>query len=117
MGLVGLRQTLVTITNGASLSAEVALGDFVPIGIIMPAAWTAAGLTFQVSGDGAVTWNGLYDSAGNETTFTVAASRYIPLDPNVWIGINDIKIRSGTSGSPVNQGADRILTVVSRVYG
>lgn len=111
---MSLVQTQVTIANGGSLSAAVPIGDKVPVGIVMPSAWTAAGLTFQVSADGGSTWNNMYDAAGTEVALTVAASRYIPIDPNVWIGINHIKIRSGTSGSPVNQGADRILTLVSR---
>lgn len=117
MGVVGINQTSVTIASGASLSAAVAFGDHVPIGIVMPAAWTAASLTFQISADGGTTFVGLYDTSGNEVTYTVSTDRYIPLDPNVWIGINHIKIRSGTAASAVNQGAARVLTMVSRVYG
>lgn len=117
MGAIPI-QTSVTITSGTSLSAAIPAGVNVPIGIVMPAAWDAASITFQVSADGGTTWVELYDTTGtNNTTLTVAASRYLVLDPNVWIGINHIKIRSGTSGSPVNQTADRILTLVSRVYG
>lgn len=116
MGLIPV-QTAVTISNGTSLSAATPIGITVPIGIVMPAAWDAAGLTFQVSADGGSTWNELYDSSGNETTLTVAAGRYIPFDPNFWIGINHIKIRSGTVAAAVNQTADRVLTLVSRIYG
>lgn len=116
MGAIPL-QTTVTIANGTSLSAAVPVGTNVAIGIAMSAGWDAAGLTFQVSADGGTTWNELYDSSGNEITLTTAAGRYIPLDPTVWIGINNIKIRSGTAASAVNQTADRVLTVVSRVYG
>jgi alpha-D-ribose 1-methylphosphonate 5-phosphate C-P lyase len=115
MGAIGLAQTLVTISNGTSLSAAVPIGDHVPVGIAMPAGWDAAGLTFQVSCDGGVTFNELYDNGGNETTFTVSSGRYIPLDPTVWVGINHIKIRSGTAAATVNQTADRILTLVSRL--
>jgi hypothetical protein len=112
---IGLVQTPVTIANGTSLSAAVPIGDHVPVGIAMPSGWDAAGLTFQVSCDGGTTWNELYDSGGNETTLTVAAGRYIPLDPTTWVGINHIKLRSGTSGVAVNQTADRALTLVSRL--
>lgn len=111
---IGLTQTSVTIANGTSLSAAVPIGDKVPVGIAMPAGWDAAGLSFQVSVDGGTSWNELYDTSGNAISFTVAASRYVYMDPTVWIGINMIKIRSGTSGSPVNQTADRVLTLVSR---
>lgn len=112
---IGLVQTSVLIASGASLSAAVPIGDHVPVGIAMPSGWDAAGLTFQVSSDGGTTWNELYDSSGNETTLTVALGRYIPLDPTVWIGINHIKIRSGTAASAVNQTADRSLTLISRL--
>lgn len=57
----------------------------------------------------------LSNSAGNEVTFTVDVNRYIPLDPGIWRGINHFKIRSGTLAVPVNQGADRVLTIVSRL--
>jgi hypothetical protein len=112
---IGIVQTSVTIASGNSLSGAVPIGDHVPVGIAMPASWDAAGLTFQVSCDGGTTWNELYDSTGVETTFTVSTSRYIPLDPTVWIGINHIKIRSGTAAVAVNQTADRVLTLVSRL--
>lgn len=111
---IGITQTQITIASGTALSAAVPIGDKVPVGIAMPSGWDAASLTFQVSADGGTTWNELYDSSGNAVSFTVAASRYIYMDPTVWIGINMIKIRSGTSGSPVNQTADRVLTLVSR---
>ena len=115
MGAIGLNQTLVTIANGTSLSAAVPIGDHVPVGIAMPTGWDAAGITFQVSCDGGVTFNELYDATGANTTLTTALGRYIPLDPSVWIGINHIKIRSGTAGVPVNQTADRVVTLISRL--
>lgn len=114
MAEIGITPLQVTIANGASLSGAVAIGDHVPVGIAMPAAWTAASLTFQVSADGGTTWLDLYDTAGTEVAYTVAADRYIPLDPSIWIGINMIKVRSGTAAAAVNQGGARTLTLVSR---
>lgn len=81
--------------------------------IVTPATWTAADLTFQVSHDGA-TWRNLYDDEGNEVTVTAAASRMIRLYPEEWAAFKWLKLRSGTSGSPVTQAADRILSVLSR---
>lgn len=108
---------IVTIANGASLSGEINLGGAMPGAIIMPAAWTAANLTLQVSPDGGVTYYDLYDDAGNEITITAAASRMILFDTIAQlIAIGEgsrLKIRSGTSGTPVNQGAARTLYVVS----
>jgi hypothetical protein len=83
----------------------------------MPAAWTAAGLTFQASLDGINYFNVFDDgtTAGTfvETTWTAAASQYqIVAAPAKWVGVRWLKIRSGTSGVPVNQAAERTLTIV-----
>jgi len=106
-----------TITNGTSLSPAIDLADYGyrPIAIVMPAAWTAANLTFQGSHDGS-TFNNLYTSAGVEYLVTAAASQYIILNPADFLGVQVLKIRSGTSGTPVNQGADRTLSLVIKPY-
>ena len=49
---IGLETISVTIANGTSLSAAVNLGSGKLRGIALPAAWTAAVLSFQVSLDG-----------------------------------------------------------------
>ena len=108
--------TTGTIANGASLSGAVDVTSFIdvgnpsPVGIIMPASWTTADLTFQAS-QNCSTYTNLYDALGNEYTVKAAASRFILLDRTAFVGFRCFKIRSGTSGSPVNQGAQRILTV------
>lgn len=102
-----------TILNGASLSAAVSLLSQRLVAIIMPAAWTAAGLTFQASDDGTNYYN-LHDGAGTEVSLTVAASRYVRLTPADWSRIRYLKVRSGTSGVPVNQGADRAIILLTK---
>lgn len=111
--LPGRTVSSATIANGENLSGAVDLGDKTMTGIVMPAAWTAAVLTFAVSADG-VTYNPLYDEDGSEVTETVAASRAIRLDPAQWAGWRYVKIRSGTAAAPVAQGAERIVQIVSR---
>jgi hypothetical protein len=105
--------TTATIANGASLSAAADLGQKTLVGIEMPAGWTAANLTFQVSDDN-VTYNDIYDNAGIELTMIAAASRYIIATPANWIGVRYVKVRSGTAGSPVNQGAARDIKLISK---
>lgn len=100
-----------TIANGESLSAAVDLDGSTIVGIIMPAVWTAANLTLQMSADD-TTFNNVYDELGAEKTITAAASRYIPLNPSDFLGADSFKLRSGTSGTPVNQGAARSIVVV-----
>ena len=106
-----------TIANGASLSSAFSLGDKQLVGLIISAAWTAADLTFQASEDGGTTWLNVFDQAGVElkiATAGVVAGQRVSLDPTPFIGIDMIKIRSGTNAAPVAQGAARTLTVISR---
>lgn len=109
----GYRKITVTIANGASLSGAAGLGRGVSlVGIVMPAAWTAAALTFQGSAD-STNFFDLYD-AGTELNIGAGASRYIQVDPAKTDSLMALKVRSGTSGTPVNQGADRTITLVVR---
>lgn len=103
-----------TIQNGQSLSQVIDLNNSVLTIIVMPAAWTSANLTFQTSVDGS-TWANLFDDSGNEISVTVAQTRAVVLTGVEWLGIKLLKIRSGTAGSPVNQGAERDLTLITRI--
>lgn len=106
----------LTILSGASLSNPALVGDHVFIGLQMPAAWTAASLTFQTSYDDGVTWHDLYDDAGVEVTLAPAtpAGKYLAVSPDPFGGLLWLKVRSGTSGSPVNQASNRALILVTR---
>ncbi|MDD3289074.1 MAG: hypothetical protein PHX43_08790 [Alphaproteobacteria bacterium] len=103
-----------TISSGQSLSPALNLGGLRLFGIAMPAAWTTANLTFQVSSDGGSTWNNMYDANGNEVSVIAAASRFIALDPMNFASIQMLKVRSGTSSTPVNQGQDSSLSLMLR---
>lgn len=82
----------------------------------MPAAWTAAALTIEVSADDS-TYTGLaYDDLGsqcNTIASPVAGSAYA-LSLSGMLPYRYIRVRSGTTASPVNQGAARTVTVVTR---
>ncbi len=101
----------VTIANGASLSTGINLRGRVPTGVYMSAAWTAAVLTFQASPDGSTWYNVQTESV--ELSITTAAGQYIAFEPTRFFGINWLKVRSGTSGTPVNQAADRALVLMT----
>ena len=101
------------IASGASVSGAAAIGEKTLVGIVIPAAWTAAVITFQVSTD-TVNYYELYDGAGNEVTLTVGAGQFIQIDPTKFRGINLFKLRSGTAASPVNQASAVTLTLVTR---
>lgn len=103
-----------TIAAGASLSPEVDFGGKTLVGIWMPANWTAADLTFQASPDGGASWGELQDGANNAIDLKIAASEFIQIDPTKWRGVRSIKVRSGTSGSPVNQTDAMAISLLIR---
>ncbi len=107
------RTALVTIASGASLSGAVQLGDGVLAGILMPAAWTAAALTFEGSMDGS-TFKPIYDDVGVEIQFTVDADRVVIVAPYDFSALKFMKVRSGTLAAGVNQAAERILQLLMR---
>ena len=76
----------------------------------MPAVWDAADLTFQVSDDGGTTFRNLYWDWGPELVIDAAAAITIELSPFVGLhNIDQLKIRSGTAGTPVVTTDDRII--------
>ncbi len=111
-GDMAVTQISVTIASGASLSAATDLGPYRVFAIVMPASWTTANLTFQGSSDG-INFFDLYDDTGTEVSVTATASKYIILtSPVKLLGLRWLKVRSGTTGTPVNQAADRIVKLV-----
>jgi hypothetical protein len=110
----GRTTTTATIANGASLSGAVDLGGATMVAIQMPANWTAANLTFQLSADG-VTYAELQDELGNTFTVTAAASLAIASAAlaATFLGARYLKVRSGTSGVPINQGAARDIKIIA----
>lgn len=104
-----------TIANGASLGGAIALGLRSLFGLLIPASWTTAAITFAVSLDG-TTFVPLYDVDGEVTIPSggVVSSTAIALDPVLFAGWSHVKPRSGTSGSPVTQSGAKILTAALR---
>lgn len=111
----------ITIASGASITTVVD-GSGVPlndmygtnlVALIMPAIWTAASVTFQVSIDNTNFYN-LYNPDGTEYVVVAVSGHCVTLDPEDFAAFRFLKIRSGTSGSPVNQGQDSILTLITR---
>jgi len=105
---------VATIANAASLSGEVDLGGASRIAIQMPAAWTAANLTFQASDESGGTFADVVNDAGTEIVVTATISQVIVIVTALkeLAGLRFIKIRSGTSATPVAQGAERVLKVL-----
>lgn len=105
----------VTIANGQSVSPAAAIGGYHVVGILMPAAWTAAALSFQGSLDD-VTFRPLFDRYGTEVSFTVAASRLLIVSPTDLGTLKSLKLQSGTSTAAVPQGQAATLTLLLKRY-
>lgn len=106
---------LATISASGNITPEIDLGHSgVLQGIIIPTSWTSAGITFQVSdshkkdGD---TFIDSYDETGVEISISAGSSRHISLLPDQFAGARFLKIRSGTSSTPVTQVAEIIMTL------
>jgi hypothetical protein len=104
----------VSIPSGTAIMATgVDIGGAGIVRILMPAAWTAAVLTAQVSSDDA-TYYDLYREDGTEWSAAVVAAHAVALDITLFTGMRFIKFRSGTGAAPVNQGGTRSLTLITR---
>jgi hypothetical protein len=107
-----------TIANAASVSGSITrqldTGQALA-GFVMPAAWTAASITFEVSIDGGTNWRQLYYAGGVYTIAAAggaAASLAASLVREVFEGWPLVRFRSGTTAVPVAQAAERIITLV-----
>lgn len=114
VGGAQLATATATIASGASLSNAVDLGTGRLVGLIMPAAWTTASISFQGSADGSSYFD-LYDDATERAiaSSSLAPSRFIALPIADWLMLRALKIRSGSAATPVSQSADRAITLVT----
>lgn len=104
----------VTIADGASLSDAAAGEGRRLVGIITPSGWDAADITFQGSVDNSTFVNVYPEDSDTEVTVQAGASRYIKLKSNEWASFPYLKVRSGTSGVPVNQTGAAVVTLLFR---
>lgn len=104
----------VTIANGASLSGSIDLTGYTLVGIDTPAAWTAADITLAAAVADGGTYDPVHENSDTEFTLQAGASRFIVLPTSLTAPLRFIKIRSGTAGVPVLQGAARTLILIVR---
>lgn len=101
------------ITSGTAITGPIDLRGSILIGIQFPAAWTAADLSIAMCDTETGTYGEVFTDPGTGVG-TVgawdAAAGQVTLIQQM-IANCFIKIRSGPSGVPVNQGADRTLTL------
>lgn len=103
--------TDAVIASGQAVSGVIDLEQLNIVGFLYPTSWTAADITFQVSPDG-VTYGDLLSDAGVEVKKPVTAGKFIGVSLPELSGARYLKVRSGTSGTPVNQAAERTISIV-----
>ena len=108
----------VTIPSGTSTSAAVDMTDptlygYTPAMVVVPAAWTSAVLSIEVSFDG-TTWNDLHQwTAGAYTTNAALVANDATSMINLPLkGVPYWRIVSGSHTVPVNQAATRTLKIL-----
>lgn len=108
-------KTTVTIASGAAVSGELEMREASGGVVLMPAAWTAASIGFQVSDelhDSGGTFYPLKDDDGNlvqidspavDEAYSIPAAVFAAARFRLW--------SQDGSGNNTNQGAERVLTV------
>jgi hypothetical protein len=98
------------IAAGESLSDAVDCSAGLPVRITMPAEWTSAGLSFQISSDGNF-YNDCFDAIGHEMVLAVIPGTAVPIPEHWGRMMGWIKIRSGPRDNPVVQEAQRDFAI------
>jgi len=114
-----------TIANGASQSDVVDLRGVTILGVFTPSAWTAANLSFLACNTSGGTFLDVYTggvggSASTEAVLTMTTSSYLGITgvlADTLAAIRFLKLRSGTTGTPVNQLADRTIYLACKGWG
>lgn len=104
----------VTIASGQSLSDAAYIGSSCPVCVEIPA-WDNAVLTFQGSMDTDLqTFRDIFTANGELFVAASTGNKIVALNPEDFIGVVRIKLRSGTSSVPVTQSAQRQLKFFTR---
>ena len=100
------RTVTIDVSADDDLSDGIHLGDAAVVGIMMPAAWSAANIGFQASVDG-TTYGVVVDNAGTPIVVTApAAGEFVTLDADLLTGAEYIKVSSSAL-----QAADRTISL------
>lgn len=110
MPLANANVLTVTIANGQSLSDAAHIGAGTLVGIQLPT-FTNASLSFQGSFDG-TTYVEVVDASANAVAYAASTGAVYIKAPADLAGVPYIKVRSGTSGAAVAQGAARTIQLI-----
>jgi len=106
---VSFAKTAVIADNG-TVSAAIDLEDGTLCGVFIPAGFVGTALTFQAGATEDGTYYAINNAAG-ALSYTVAASKFVGIDPKDFHGVRFVKFVSGTSES----GGPLTLTAAVRI--
>ena len=102
----------MTIANGAAVSDAFDMRDYSGGQLVMPAAWTAASIGFQVAASEGGTYSPLYDSSAAIVEISGPAVDKAYQLPVELFGAHWVKLWSQDgAGNDTNQGAARTVIV------
>ena len=99
----------VTIASGDTASGAVDLLAESLFNVFIPSSFTGTALTFQVATAVDGTFVTLTNEDGTDYSVTVAASKCVVVDPQIFAGVRFLKIVSDAA-----EGGDRTLTLATR---
>jgi hypothetical protein len=109
----------LTIINGPVIAAGESLSDAIDcsagtiVRITMPADWSKASLTFEISSDGQG-YNQLISASGSEVRVAVVPGAAVIVPSDIANASAFIKFRSGSKQAPVPQPLSREFAVALR---
>lgn len=99
-----------TIVSGQTASGEIDLSGNTLCGVFLPAGFDGTSLAFEAASESGAASVPVYDGEGSAISRSVAASRYVALNPSDFAGIRFLKLIAGTAQS----GGDSLLTLAVR---
>lgn len=108
-----------TIPAGANVADAFSTQGHAIVGIVMPAAWTAAVIGIEASVDSGKTWNTAYSNVSLFEQSLAQASSFIAFPFPDKIAAPDVRLKSvDATNVAVNQvAAATIIVILSRLFG
>jgi hypothetical protein len=98
-----------SIPSSGTTTPAIDLGGTSLVGIQLPAAFTGTSISFTVATTLSGTYQGVIDGSGTALSKTIAAGKYLMLDPSEFAGIQFLKIVSSAT-----EAAQRDLILITR---
>jgi|GEM_PF-1885983 len=88
-----------SVLSGQTTSTSIDLRGTTLCGLHLPSALTSTTVEFSSSGNGGDTFIKMADGSGSDVSKTIAANKYIPLNPADFAGIQFLRLVFGSAES------------------